>query len=240
MTQSTLQNTSFPDSPTSPSTSTINSTDALAMLDHSSTVELEICPPIGDSCQVQSRFLGCYDHQYILIEEPRLSFSDKHLYLQEGFRIKVRAISPQGEGAVITFQSKIELTIKHPLKLLALALPSDMQVSQLRQETRVAVKLLGRIRSGDYKTECEVRDLSKGGCRLLTAPMSRNFTVGDHLQVDILQSAPNGKTLVTLSGQVCNTQRSIHYAKIGIAFDEFGQVMMKRLTDKLNLSTTRS
>ncbi len=236
MTQSTLSDASLPDSPIPPTTSNLNSTDALAMLEHSSNIELELCPPIGDSCQTQSRFLGCYDHQYILIEEPNLSFSDKHLFLQEGFRVKVRAISPHGEGALISFQSKVEISTQHPLKLLALALPSHMQVAQLRQEARVEVQLIGRVRCGDYKTECEVRDLSKGGCRLLTAPMSRNFAVGDHLQIDILPNGTKGRTLVTLSGSVCNTQRSVHYAKIGVAFDEFGQVMMKRLASKLPLS----
>lgn len=220
-------------------TSTFNSTDALAMIEHGSEITLNVTTPVGTKFLTTSLFVGSHSGNAMLVEIPQISEDDLKFYFQEGFWINVKALSHRGEGAIIHFRSQLTHRLGDPFPVLVLSVPSTMQVAQLRKETRYEVNLPAKAYVNDYKVECEIRDLSRGGCRFVTAPMSRTFTVGDEVSLEILLGKADGPTLAPLKGKVCNLQRSTHYARYGVEFDDFGKHNAKNLLGHLKFDGTK-
>ncbi|BCN25775.1 divalent ion tolerance protein CutA [Vibrio alfacsensis] len=211
---------------------TLNSTDAMSMIEHGSEVTMHVTTPVGTKCITTSTFVGCHSNKTALIEVPNISDEDLKFYFQEGFWINVKAFSHRGEGAVIPFRAQLKYRLSEPYPLLVLSLPNTMQVYQLRKEVRYDVNLRSRVQMNDYRTQCEIRDLSRSGCRFVTSPMSRPLQVGDQISLDLVLST-NGQILAPLKGRICNLQKSIHYARYGVEFDDVGKANAKNLLSQL-------
>jgi len=207
----------------------MKSADALAMVAHSSEVTINITTPVGIKYQGNTAFIGTYESQYILLEMPEMSDDDYDYFLQEGFWMNVRAISPRGEGALLYFRSQIIHIIKAPVAMLMISIPSTIKVLQLRKEPRYDVALAAIIYCSDHKIEAEVRDLSKGGCRIVTSPLVRSFQVNDLIRVEIVERTKTKMALPLMSGKICNLQRSQHNARYGLMFDDIGKEGVKKL-----------
>ncbi|EJK2115804.1 cation tolerance protein CutA [Vibrio navarrensis] len=219
--------------------STLNSTDALAMVEHGSEMTLNVTTPVGIKFLTTSKFIGSHSNNAILIEVPQISDEDLRFYFQAGFWINIKALSHRGEGAIIQFRSQISYRLGDPFPLLVLSVPSTMQVSQLRKEIRYEVNLSAKAYLGETGVDCEIRDLSRGGCRFITTPMSRTFQVGEEVSLDIVLGKNGGVTLAPLKGKVCNLQRSTHYARYGVEFDDYGKVNAKSLLSHLTFDGTK-
>ncbi|AXB33928.1 flagellar brake protein [Vibrio campbellii] len=218
--------------------STLNSTDAMAMVEHGSEVTLNVTTPVGTKFITTSTFVGCHSNNTALIEIPNISDEDLKFYFQEGFWINVKAYSHRGEGAVIPFRAQLKHRLGDPYPLLVLNLPNTMQVYQLRKEVRYEVNLRSRLQFEQYRAECEIRDLSKSGCRFVTSPMSRTLQVGDLVTLDITMPG-NSRMLAPLKGRICNLQKSVHYARYGVEFDDFGKANAKNLLSHLKFDGTK-
>ncbi|MGF1697005.1 flagellar brake protein [Vibrio lamellibrachiae] len=219
--------------------STINSTDALEMVEHGSDLSIAISTPVGTTFRCTTPFIGTHNNNLILIEIPKVSNEDLNFFFQEGFWVLVKAISPRGEGASINFRCKLVHFIQEPITMVALSIPSTMQIKQLRKESRYDVNIPGKVVSGSHKGDCEVRDLSKSGCRFITAPLSRPFQVGDQVTIGIRTSVNAKQEFAPLIGKICNLQRSLHYARYGLEFDERGQENAKALLGQLKYNGTK-
>ncbi|MDF2152658.1 flagellar brake protein [Vibrio sp. CAU 1672] len=217
----------------------LNSTDAMAMVEHGSEVTLNVTTPVGTKYITTSTFVGCHSNNTALIEIPNISDEDLRFYFQEGFWLSVKAYSHRGEGAVIPFRAQLQHRLGAPYPLLILALPNTMQVFQLRKETRYEVNLDARLHLSDYRTECEIRDLSRGGCRIITSPMSRPLQPQDKVSLDVVINQRGGPMLLALKGRICNIQKSVHHARYGIEFDDFGKANAKTLLGHLKFDGTR-
>ncbi len=222
---------------TSGKISVINSTDALALVEHSSELSLSITTPVGTKLQCKASFIGTHGQSLILIEVPEVSDDDLAYFFQEGFWVKVKAISPRGQGGVIHFRSQIVHNILEPIAMVGLSVPSTMELTQLRKEPRYDVNLIGITFAGKQKGACEIRDLSKGGCRFITPPLSQSFHLGDSLSIEV--KGKNQQVLHKLVGKICNLQRSTHYAHYGLEFDEIGIESTKALLAKLKFNGTK-
>ncbi len=220
-------------------TTAMNSTDALAMIEHGSEVTLNVTTPVGMKFLSQSQFIGIYQGDQVLIQAPDLLENELRAYFQSGFWVNVRALSQRGEGATIQFRTQIRHRLKEPLALLALDIPNTMQVAQLRKEMRYDVSLVARVSMPDFRMECELRDLSRGGCRFVTAPISRALNIGDLITLDVLQGNQSSACLASLSGIVCNSQKSTHYSRYGIQFDDLGKVSAKNLLSQLKFTGSK-
>ncbi|PMJ92914.1 cation tolerance protein CutA [Vibrio sp. 10N.261.55.A7] len=220
-------------------TTTINSTDALAMIEHGSELTIAITTPVGTTFQCKTPFIGTHDNTLILIEVPKVSDDDLNFFFQEGFWLVVKAISPRGEGAVINFRCKLIHFIHEPIAMVALSIPSTMQIKQLRKESRYDVNILGKVTANSHRGDCEIRDLSKSGCRFVTTPLSRPFQVGDVVSIDIIDTTRGKQEFEPLTGKVCNLQRSLHYARYGLEFNENGQQNAKSLLGQLKYNGTK-
>lgn len=71
---------------------TLNSTDAMAMVEHGSEVTLNVTTPVGTKFITTSTFVGCHSNNTALIEVPNISDEDLKFYFQEGFWINVKRI----------------------------------------------------------------------------------------------------------------------------------------------------
>lgn len=223
----------------SKSVSTINSTDALAMVEHSSELVLNITAPVGTKFVCRTSFIGTHSDSYILAEIPNISDDDFEYFFQEGFWTNIRAISPKGEGALIHFRSQLLHVIHDPVPLIMFSIPNTMQITQLRQEPRYEVTLYGKVYLGKHKTECEIRDISKNGCRFFTPPLGKTYLVNDTVEIEVFTDERMRNSFGVLEGQICNLQRSVHYARYGLKFTDKGQESVRKLLNKLRFNGTK-
>ncbi len=217
---------------------TLNSTDAMAMVEHGSEVSLNVTTPVGTKFMTHSTFVGCHSNHTALVEVPNISEEDLKFYFQEGFWVNIKAYSQRGEGAVIPFRSQILHRLGEPYPLLVLNLPNTMQVYQLRKEVRYEVNLKAHVRFETHRNECEIRDISRSGCRFVTSPMSRPLQIGDLIWLDLVIPEEN-RMLAPLNGRICNLQKSTHYSRYGVEFDDVGKTNAKRLLSNLKFDGTK-
>ncbi|RQW64924.1 flagellar brake protein [Vibrio viridaestus] len=223
----------------SKSVSTMNSTDALALIEHGSELVLNITAPVGTKFNCKTAFIGTHSDSYILAEIPNISGDDFDYFFQEGFWTNVRAISPRGEGALVHFRSQLLHVIDDPIPLALFSIPNTMQITQLRKEPRYEVQLFGRASLGNHKMECEIRDLSRSGCRFFTPPLGKTYLVGDVITIDVFTDQRAHSLFGSVEGKICNVQRSVHYARYGLEFNDNGKESVKHLLNKLRFNGTK-
>ncbi|WP_038173503.1 MULTISPECIES: flagellar brake protein [Vibrio] len=221
------------------SVSVLNSTDALAMVEHGGELTIGISTPVGTTFRCKTSFIGTHSQNVVLAELPKISEDDLEFFFQEGFWATIRAISPRGEGAVIHFRSQLQHVLRAPIAMVALSVPQTMQVTQLRKEPRFDINLSAKVTAESHRLECEIRDLSKGGCRFITAPLSRPFQVGEEIALQVQLNTLKGTQFEPLFGKVCNLQRSMHYARYGVAFTDLGKNNAKVLLGHLKFNGTK-
>ncbi len=209
------------------------------MIEHGGEMTIGITTPVGTSFRATTTFIGKHSENVALIELPKINDDDLEYFFQEGFWLVVRAISQRGEGALVHFRSQIVHLYQHPIPMVAISVPQTMEVAQLRKEPRYELNLAARICAEERRVECEIRDLSKGGCRFVTTPLARNFQIGDSIRLEVVMRSRHDANLAPLYGKVCNLQRSLHYAKYGVEFDELGQDAAKKLLSHLKFDGTK-
>ncbi len=229
----TLSNT------TQKSTQTLNSTDALAMIEHGGDVTLTVTTPVGTSFRSATKFIGAHSDHRILLEIPNIDESDLKYFFQEGFWLIVRAISQRGEGGVVQFRSQLLHIVDEPLSLIILSIPQSMQVTNLRKEPRYEVNLGARLCTGDTQVRCELRDMSKSGCRFILPALGKSLVVGQEVALKVAAGGDKDRFFPALSGLICNQQKSSHYTGYGIKFDEEGGKNAKELLSHLKFDGTK-
>lgn len=218
---------------------TLKSSDALGMIEHNSDTTINISTPVGINYKGITPFIGTYGSNFILLAAPDISDEDYEYFFQEGFWVNVKAISPRGEGALIYFRSQIMHIVNEPVRMIMISIPSTMKVLQLRKEPRYDVSLAAVVAYNGQRLECEVRDLSKGGCRIVTSPLIRTFQIEEKVQIAIVERTRSKLDLPILSGTICNMQRSHHYARYGMMFDEKGKKNVQKLLSHLKFDGSK-
>ncbi|WP_104398643.1 flagellar brake protein [Vibrio penaeicida] len=218
---------------------TLKSSDALAMIEHSSDVTINISTPVGINYKGITPFIGTIGTDYILLGAPDISDEDYEYFFQEGFWVNVRAISPRGEGALIYFRCQIMHIVNEPVRMIMLSIPANMKVLQLRKEPRYDVSLAAVVFYNGQRLECEVRDISKGGCRIITSPLIRTFQIEEPVQISIVERTRGKVDLPQLTGKICNMQKSHHYARYGMMFDDKGKKSVQLLLSHLKFDGSK-
>jgi c-di-GMP-binding flagellar brake protein YcgR len=219
--------------------SSINSSDAIDMVSHSSEVIINLMTPIGIRYRGKTKFIGRHSDNFMLLEIPELPEEDLNFFFQEGFMIDIQAISAKGEGALIQFRSQIVHILLAPIPMLLISIPGMMKIKQLRQEPRFDVNLKAQMFTQALKLECEIRDLSKGGCRFITSPLAKQMDVGQQISIRIFTPRKSVIEVLPLSGMVCNLQCSRHYAKYGLKFDDPSRTHAKNLFKNMKFDVTK-
>lgn len=219
--------------------STLNSTDALALIEHGSDLTLNMQTPVGTKFVCHTNLVGVHSNNYFITHIPQVSAQDMEYYFQAGFWSNIRAISPRGEGAIVVFRSQLLHVIKEPVAMALFSIPTTMQVTQLRKEPRFDVNLLGKVLSGSTRVDCEIRDISRNGCRFVTSPLCKAYQVDDCVSIRLQIADDEGLNLGDLEGRICNVQSSTHYARYGLEFTETGRGNAGQLLNKLKFTGTK-
>lgn len=219
--------------------STISSFEALPMIAHGSELTFDLMTPIGTQLSSKANFIGCHDHQYILMEMPKVQEDDKAYFFQEGFWMEVSAISSRGRGAHISFKSQLIHIIEAPIAMLLLSIPQSMQIYQLRKEPRYEVALMAQALTSHHKFECQIHDLSRGGCRLVTSVLNQTLDIGENVVISVIHKGKSITESAQLMGEICNLQSSINYSNYGLKFTIDGQKNAKLLLGKLKFDGTK-
>ncbi len=217
----------------------ITGNDGLSMLDHGRELNIGIITPVGTSFRARSHLIGTHSSHMILVELPKVSDDKLQAFFQEGFWATIRAISPRGEGAILTFRSQILHVIRAPIAMIAMSIPQTMQSAALRNEPRYEVNLMAKVHSTNHRIDCEIRDLSKSGCLYITPALTRPFTVGEHVQLRINTKANKDQEFQALTGRICNVNQSSQKRRYGVKFDEDGKKVAKSLLDHLKFDGTK-
>ncbi|MDA0148965.1 flagellar brake protein [Vibrio sp. LaRot3] len=219
-------------------TSTINSNDALTMIDHGSELNIEIVTPVGTTYRGKSLFIGTHSNRMILLELPKVSDDQLEYFFQEGFWATIHAISPRGEGAILQYRSQILHIVKAPVAMMLMSIPQTMQVTPLRNEPRYEVALEAKAHTMNHRIDCEIRDLSKSGCMYITPSLSRPFKVGELIELHLITNKEH-KSFEPLFGIVCNARQSGHKRQYGVKFDQRGKANAKALLANLKYDGSR-
>ena len=225
--------------PPSRTTQTLNSTDALAMIEHGGDVTLTVNTPVGTSFRCATQFIGAHSEHRILLETPKIDESDLKYFFQEGFWLTVRAISQRGEGGIVQFRAQLLNIVEEPLPILILSIPQAMQVTNLRKEPRYEVNLEAMLSTGHNQMRCELRDMSKSGCRFILPALGKSLVVGQEVALNVTAGTQKDRYFPPLSGLICNQQKSSHYTAYGIKFDEKGGANAKELLSHLKFDGTK-
>lgn len=219
--------------------STISSLDALPMIAHGTELNFDLITPVGSHLSSKTTFIGCHGHEYILLEMPEIQADDKDYFFQEGFWLEVSVISSRGRGAHISFKSQLIHMIEAPVAMVIISMPQSMQIYQLRKEARYDVALMAKALTKNHKFECELHDLSKGGCRLVTSVLNQTLAIGDKVVISVTHQGKSLTDSAQLIGEVCNLQSSINHSKYGLKFVGDGQKNAKLLLGKLKFDGTK-
>lgn len=219
--------------------SSINSSDAIEMVSHGSEFIIKLTTPIGVRYVGKTKFVGRHSDSLLLLELPDISDEDLKFFFQEGFRVDIKAISSKGEGSLIRFRSQVKHILKSPLPLLLISIPGIMKINQLREEVRYDVNLTAQVVTQSLKLECQVRDISKGGCRFITSPLAKHLEIGDRISISIVKPKKSKIELMPFAGIVCNLQRSTHHAKYGLKFDDSNLVRIKNMLESMKFDVAK-
>ncbi|WP_114765506.1 PilZ domain-containing protein [Vibrio rhodolitus] len=218
---------------------TITSVDGLAMLDHGRELNIGIVTPVGTQFRVTSRLIGTHSNHMILVELPKLTEDRLQAFFQEGFWATLNAISPRGEGAVLTFRSQILHIIRAPIAMIAMSIPQTMQSSPLRNEPRYEVNLEAKVHSTNHRIDCEIKDLSKSGCLYVTPSLTRPFNVGEEISLHLKVPNSKGQVYQPLSGRICNVKQAAQKRRYGVIFDDLGKEIAQSLLSNLKFDGSK-
>jgi c-di-GMP-binding flagellar brake protein YcgR len=218
-----------------PSVSIHCNSDVLSMLEPGSDLTLSISTLAGARFMCQTPFIGIHSNTYLLSEISQVPEHNLESFFQKGFNAHIRAISAKGEGAFIHFRTQILYIIREPIALAVFSIPETVQMTQLRKEQRYELNLLGIAIMDNHHMDCEIRDLSKSGCRLLTPCLGKTYKIGDQISIETYRNFPQDTVVSTLEGRVCNLQHSMHHANYGVEFTAGGKKNANRLLQRLNM-----
>ncbi|USD43165.1 PilZ domain-containing protein [Vibrio sp. SCSIO 43135] len=214
--------------------------DAFSTVNPLSDVAFHIETPTGKSLKCRTKFIGIHSQHLLLLEKPDVSPQDFAVFFQRGYPIKACAISQKGEGARIYFKSKIEYVVQAgPHSIFLISMPTATQMAHgLRNEARLDISLEGILFPEDKKHLCQIRDISGGGCQLVTDRTLSDYKVGNVVEFQI-HDRDDPDNSPTLTGVIKNKKRSQQYCKYGVQFDEEGQETANSLLERLSFDQAK-
>lgn len=166
--------------------------------------------PEQKSLKTSSRMLGARHGDFILIEEPVISFNERLFAHFEGQFL----CSYIHQGVYYHFASKLRKVMSGGLALIEY--PTSYHVEKVRQHPRVRVNLQGKfILAGqrlDTTFECVIRDISEGGCYLTIQTLTHLAT---NMRCTLNFVLPDDRSVTGMEGLI----RNVQYYKLKKAAD---------------------
>jgi len=203
-------------------------------LDLNSRVLVNLNPMSSDKpARLQGEFLGASHYEFLILRLPSIPGLINKLQIP---RMRVE-VSFQSKGAVNRFFAEIISYTAKPSLMIFTTYPDRMSVMEVRKHQRVTCALPVALATSYGDGIAVIRDLSKGGCRLvaeLTGQSSlRQLTEGDRV---VLQGSFSAEgNVVRGIGIVRAVETTGSRMGIGLAFDENQKAFNEALTAYLEL-----
>ncbi|WP_440054622.1 flagellar brake domain-containing protein [Pseudoalteromonas sp. T1lg65] len=205
----------------------------LQTLPTGSFVDIEVCMP-ASSKRVKTEYVGMWNHTYLIVNYPnpkRLGAAAD--YVSEGTSVIVRALLENAEGQVIAFKSHIRAVSVHPVKLVFIDMPDNLECYELRTHTRIPTYIPAKFSCSDVKEACVVRDISLNGLQLeVETKKPETFKEGQKCEVTLVVKSG---TSVPLTGEVRSIKKKGFQLSLGIHLtakvDEVKKVLNEYLID---------
>ncbi|WP_448549217.1 PilZ domain-containing protein [Thalassotalea fusca] len=165
----------------------------------------------------KSQYIGYQVDHALLFKMPSSTLAKHPELLNPSNIMTVRALSTQGEGAIIAFRSTILRHYAPPFAMLAASLPDKIQLYLLRHEPRFSLDLEANIKIGDQAFEGGLEDISISGCCFCCCDVP-NVEIEDSLTI-VLSQAQNNKTF-KFNGVLKNIRKVNNATFLGISFNK--------------------
>lgn len=201
-----------------------------------------ITTPTGKVLRCRTKYIGLHSNNILLMEMPDISAKEMSLFMQRGYAIKACVISSKGEGARVYFKSKIEYVLSGgDNELLLITLPKATQVVVgLRESARLEISLDGILAPDSHKYLCQIRDISQQGCLIVVDRGKTNYSVGSVIELKVFSRGDgNDEDSEVLRAVVKNVNKTSHYRKYGVKFDDDSLEYVNNFIEALNFCSVQ-
>mgnify|MGYP000244385151 CR=1 FL=1 len=165
----------------------------------------------------KSQYIGYQNDHALLFKMPSSTLAKHPELLNPSNIMTVRALSTQGEGAIVAFRSTILRHYAPPFAMLAASLPDKIQLYLLRHEPRFSLDLEASIKIREQTFEGGLEDISISGCCFCCCDVP-NVEIEDALTIVVSQAQNNQSFKFT--GILRNIRKVNSMALLGISFDK--------------------
>ncbi len=151
--------------------------------------------------------LGQLPEKYLIVTKPRAVGIDQ--FIKPGAWLKVVHLF---EGNVYGFETTILSHTETPSRLMFLSYPERIELVELRRHTRLNAHIPASLLCGDERHAGILWDLSRGGCRFVTAAVDHVLECGQAVLLSV--------TPLEIYGTIRSLARSEGRLMVGIQFDE--------------------
>ncbi|WP_159064811.1 PilZ domain-containing protein [Thaumasiovibrio subtropicus] len=204
--------------------------EAFKLVSLSAEVTLSITTALGKKIRCKSRLTGCDFGNHIFLASPDISPRDKRYFLNAGYWVQVDTICDRGEGARLSFKSRITRYVDE-LDLLAIELPYTVTMKTLRSESRYATSIKGVVANSDKKVPMLITDLSKQGCGLALNRLHDVLSVEQQVKIRVKNDLTN--QVFVLSGEVKNRTLGSGDIRVGVKFNDKSADGVRQLMSQL-------
>lgn len=176
--------------------------DKLISIPVGSLVDLEIFTATS-SKRVKTEMVGLLDNKFIILNFPTTKRLPRgNDYLKEGVTVVVRALLEGDDGQVIAFRQKIKSVASHPVRLIFINFPKQVQLFSLRSQTRIPTLLPAKLKLNDDKVlSGVVKDISLTGALFDVKSETELENIKDMACVVML-----GSTGKDFKGEICSVK----------------------------------
>lgn len=199
----------------------IQGSDVLLYLQPASQAGIQVNLPTGKTKRLPAVLVGLDRQPYLYFTFHAINREDLLSYCKPGYRVHVSVICERGLGAMVHFDSVIELAGETPL-LITTRVPKQVTINKIRRETRYPVNLTGWTTNGDTKIPIQLTDISFEGCAFKTSYLAPPLKM-QHPIVLRFQPLEDGQDPLLLSGIICNQGKLLDNIVYGVKFDQDGQ-----------------
>lgn len=182
--------------------------DKLNNIPVGSLVDLEILTPTS-SKRVKTEMVGLLDEKFIILNFPTAKrLPGANDYLRDGVTVVVRALIEGDDGQIIAFRQQIKSIASHPVRLIFINYPKQVQLFSLRSQTRIPTLLPAKLKLSDDKVlDGVIKDISLTGAMFDVKTDADLESIKDSQCTVVLGSNSKG-----FEGEVCSVKD--HYAGV--------------------------
>ncbi|WP_281556923.1 PilZ domain-containing protein [Thalassomonas sp. RHCl1] len=182
----------------------------------------------------KSVYIGKQPKSALLFQTPA---KVKHAaLLQAGHIATVRAVSMEGEGAILAFNTTILRFYSPPFAMIATTIPDEVQLKLIRNEPRFKLEMTAEVTRQAYKVQGWLEDISCNGC-CFCCPQLPQELKSDRITILLKESETSQQ--YQLFGMVKNYRHVKNCDYIGISFEDDSKEMIQQLLQSIILKGSR-